>query len=377
VEIKNGRKSRFHYPLVYVFQINLADGLGRFSGLIRLVHDLDLKLLIKKMLRLYLIVIICFSSLLFSCQEKEAVLIRYAHFGVPNEPQTRFVDTLASIVKYRTEGRIEIKVYPNSQLGNISEIIDGVKYGFIGMSHHDFSSLSRFTKEISVFNAPYIFRDVEHAIKATQPSISPVLHEFNRELIDASNIRILGSFYRGTRQLTTSFPVYSVDDLKGKKIRGVPFPIWMSMIKGMGAIPTPVEFSELTTALLTGMVVGQENPLSNIYASRIYEVQSHIIMTHHMHSCLCVIINDKLWKIISEDDQEIMNSAIMEAGQLTKQWILDDDERIKGELVNVGLKFIDEANGLELNDMKQSVLTRIKSDFPQWESYINSIENVR
>lgn len=131
------------------------------------------------------------------------------------------------MVNSRTEGRVEIRVFPNSQLGNISEIIDGVKYGFIGMSHQDFSSLSRFTKDIAVFNAPYIFRDVEHAIKATQPSESPVLQEFNKELIDGSNIRISGSFYRGTRQLTTSFPVYSVDDLRGKKIRGLPFPIWM------------------------------------------------------------------------------------------------------------------------------------------------------
>ncbi len=329
------------------------------------------------MVRLYLIIIVCFTSLLYGCQEKDTILIRYAHFGVPNEPQTRFVDSLASMILKRTEGRVEIRVYPNSQLGNISEIIDGVKYGFIGMSHQDFSSLSRFTQDIAVFNAPYIFRDVEHALKATQPSKSPVLQGFNEDLTDASNIRILGSFYRGTRQLTTSFPVYSVDELKGRKIRGLPFPIWMSMIRGMGAIPTPVEFSELTTALLTGMVVGQENPLSNIYASRIYEVQSHVIMTNHMHSCLCVIINEKLWLRISKEDQAIINDAIIEAGQMVAGWILDDDDRIRGQLKKEGLNFIDESNGLKLNNMKTSVLNQVEKDFPQWKSFIEGIENVR
>lgn len=329
------------------------------------------------MTRICLIIIACSIFSLFSCHHNETVIIRYAHFGVSNEPQTCFADSLASMVKQRTEGRVEIRVYPNSQLGNISEIIDGVKYGFIGMSHHDFSSLSRFTREIAVFNAPYIFRDVEHAIKATQPSTSPVLEEFNQELIRVSNIRILGSFYRGTRQLTTSFPVYSIDDLKGKKIRGVPFPIWMSMIRGMGAIPTPVEFSELTTALLTGMVVGQENPLSNIYASRIYEVQSHIIMTNHMHSCLGVIINEKLWNRIDKNDQEIINNAIIEAAQQTANWIINDDHRIRTHLMNEGLEFIDESKGLQLNMLKTSVLKQVKQDFPQWETFIEGIENIR
>ncbi len=181
-----------------------------------------------------------FILLLSACQDSDKIIIRYAHVGVKNEPQSRFADEVAIIVNSKTEGRLEMRVYPNSQLGNISELVDGVKYGFIGMSHHDFSSLSKFHKDLSVFNAPYIFRDVEHALLATNPQTSPVLSGLNKQLIENSGVRILGSFYRGARQLTTDFPVYSTNDLKGKKIRGVPFPIWMSMIKGMGAIPTPI-----------------------------------------------------------------------------------------------------------------------------------------
>jgi len=188
------------------------------------------------------------------------------------------------------------------------------------MSHHDFASLSNFHTDLSVFNAPYIFRDVNHAIKATNPQSSSVLSAINTELIDNSGIRILGSFYRGTRQLTTKFPVYSIDDLRGKKIRGLPFPVWMSMIRGMGAIPIPVEFSELTTALMTGMVEGQENPLSNIYASRIYEVQSHIIMTNHMHSCLCVFVHEKLWNKIESPEQKIICKLPEKQEVLTREW---------------------------------------------------------
>lgn len=310
------------------------------------------------------------------CRQGDKIIIRYAHVGVKDEPQSRFADSLAKYVNHRIGERIEIRVYPNSQLGNISELVDGVKYGFIGMSHHDFSSLSKFNKDLSVFNVPYIYRDIEHALKATNPKFSPVLEAINKRLVNKSGIRILGSFYRGTRQLTTNFPVYSLSDLEGKKIRGVPFPVWMSMIKGMGAIPTPVEFSELTTALLTGLVVGQENPLSNIYASKVFEVQSHVAMTNHMHSCLCVFVNEELWQKISEEDRETIQEGITKVSFMATGWIKQADEEIKKELEQKGITFIDTTNGLQLDSIKSSVIEQVKIDFPQWEGYMKGIKKV-
>ena len=324
--------------------------------------------------KLFLVSVLAF--LLTGCQEEHTIIIRYAHVGVKDEPQSRFAQEVATIVNNQTNGRVQIRIYPNSQLGNISELVDGVKYGFIGMSHHDFASLSKFHADLSVFNAPYIFRDVNHALKATNPSSSPILAQMNTELIEKTGIRILGSFYRGTRQLTTNSPVYNVDDLKGKKIRGVPFPVWMSMIRGMGAIPTPVEFSELTTALMTGMVEGQENPLSNIYASKIYEVQSHITMTNHMHSCLCVFIHEKLWQQIEARDQEIILNAISYVSSKTTDWIIESDLEIIDELNSYGITFIDETNGLDIKNIKSSVQKQINSDFPQWNDYIQELQKL-
>lgn len=115
----------------------------------------------------YLIVLILISLSLTNCTNDNKIIIRYEHVGVKNEPQSRFAQELATLVNTRTNGRVEIRVYPNSQLGNISELVDGVKYGLIGMSHHDFSSLSKFYNDFSVSNAPFIFRDVDHALLAT------------------------------------------------------------------------------------------------------------------------------------------------------------------------------------------------------------------
>jgi len=318
-----------------------------------------------------------FLVLFGGCKDKDTIIIRYGHTGVKNDPQSMFADEVAKTVNISTEGRVEIRVYPNSQLGNMSELVDGVKYGFVGMSHHDFSSLNTFHNDLSVFNSPYIYRDVEHALLATNPETSPILAGMNNEMVKSSGVRILGNFYRGTRQLTTKFPVHSIKDLKGKKIRGIPLPVWMSMIKGMGAIPTPVEYSELTTALMTGLVVGQENPLNSIYAAKIYEVQSHIIMTNHMHSCLCVFIHEKLWQKIQESDKKMILDAISEASRLVAELIRESDEQVKEKLASKGLVFIDESNGLDIESFKVSVLRQIDADFPKWKYYINEIQKVK
>ncbi len=98
-------------------------------------------------------------------------------------------------------------------------MIDAVRVGSIQMAHHDFSSLDRFEKDVAVFNAPFAFRDPEHAMRATNEETSPVLQEINKKLIANGGVRIVGNFYRGARQLTARYPVYSPKDMAGKKFR--------------------------------------------------------------------------------------------------------------------------------------------------------------
>ena len=82
---------------------------------------------------------------------------RYAHVGAEGESQTRYAAELAKLVNEKTQGRVEIRVFPGSQLGNLSEMVDSVRIGSVQMAHHDFSSLDRFDKDVAVFNAPFAF----------------------------------------------------------------------------------------------------------------------------------------------------------------------------------------------------------------------------
>ncbi|HEX5935371.1 MAG TPA: TRAP transporter substrate-binding protein, partial [Pseudorhizobium sp.] len=210
-----------------------------------------------------------------------AVELRYAHVGAEGDIQTVYAAQAAEGIKTATKDEVTVTVYPASQLGGVAEMVDGVRMGSISMGHHDFASLARLVPEVAVFNAPFIYRDGAHALAATDPDASPALQAINEKLV-AQGVRIIGRIYRGDRHISSNFPVKTPEDLAGKPFRAVPLELWVSMVKGFGAIPTPVEVAELPTALMTGVVVGQENPLTMIASNNLNEVQSHLSMTGHM-----------------------------------------------------------------------------------------------
>ncbi len=307
---------------------------------------------------------------------QDKIVLRYAHVGAEKESQTRYAAELAELVAKKTEGRVELRAFPGSQLGNLSEMIDGVRINSIQMAHHDFSSLDRIEKDVAVFNAPYAYRSPGHAMRATSEATSPVLAEINKKLIEKGGVRIVGNFYRGARQLSARYPVKSPADMQGKKFRAVPIPLWNSMIKGMGAIPTPVEISEIMPALMTGLVEGQENPLNNIIAQRMYEANKFISLTSHMESVLAVFVNEGAWQSIPEGDRKLMQEAFDEMAKRSLQWANDAQAGEIELLKKNGVTIIDESNGLDLKAFRAAVSKQIEAAFPNWGPYLKKIAEV-
>jgi tripartite ATP-independent transporter DctP family solute receptor len=308
---------------------------------------------------------------------QQKTTLRYAHVGADGESQTRYAAELAKLVSEKTQGRVEMRVFPGSQLGNLSEMIDAVRIGSIQMAHHDFSSLDRIEKDVAVFNAPYAFRGPEHAMKATAEATSPVLREINQKLVEKGGVRIVGNFYRGARQLTARYAVKSPKDMQGKKFRAVPVPLWNSMIKGMGAIPTPVEISEIMPALMTGLVEGQENPLNNIIARKMWEANKFVMMTSHMESVLAVFVNEKAWTAVPAADRKILEECFAEMGQRSLKWAKDAEADEVAVLKKNGVTVIDEANGLDLKAFREAVGKQILTDYPHWAPYIAKLNEIQ
>ena len=305
----------------------------------------------------------------------DKINLRYAHVAPKGETQYWYAEQLAERIGGWTGGRVSVTVFPNSQMGGVQEMIDGVKSGSLSMGHHEFSSLARLVKNIAVFNGPYVYRNGDHAMRAGSPG-SEVLDEFNQKLIKDAGIEIIGTLYRGARNMTCKFPVYSPADLKGKAFRGVPIQLWTTMIKGFGAIPTPVEVSELPTALMTGMVVGQENPLDMIYANKLYEVQGYVMMTGHMQAVLPVFINEKAWKSISPADQKAILEGARKLGQETVEISNKSQSELMAKLQEKGMKIITEKEGLRNDEFRKAVLDQVKIDYPEWPPYYERIAKI-
>ncbi|WP_114009201.1 TRAP transporter substrate-binding protein [Cohaesibacter intestini] len=306
-----------------------------------------------------------------------AVTLRYAHVGAEGDFQTRFASEAAVEINDTLKGDVEIQVYPASQLGNVAEMVDGVKLGSIQMGHHDFASLARMVPDAAVFNAPFIYRDAAHALEATNPKTSKALQQINDKLVKEGGVRIIGRIYRGARQLSSNFLIKSPDDMANKPFRAVPLDLWVSMIKGMGATPTPVEVSELPTALMTGLVVGQENPLTMISANKLHEVQSHVAMTSHMQSILAIFINEKVWQGLSEDQRTTISAILDDKANQSLEWAQSSQDALVKELTDKGMTFTTVDNGLDLKAFQDRVLKQISEDFSSYDPYIKEIQAMK
>ena len=280
--------------------------------------------------------------------------MRYGHMNAPGSVAGEQAQMFADLLAERTNGAMKMTVYPSSQLGKLQEQAEGVSMGSITMSHNTAAGIGSLYAPFAALDTPYLYRNVDHLMKVVDVD-SPVMKALNEGLIKAAGTRVLYAFYFGTRQLTANKAFHSPESLAGTKIRAIPFPIYMSTVAGLGAIPVPVNFSELPTALATGVVSGQENPIETIYASKIYEVQSHIMLTGHIMGAEIVVINNKFWESLDAKSRDIMaavaNEVRVKATKMELQAEKEDLEIMK----KAGVTVIGEAEGLKLAAFKASV----------------------
>jgi TRAP-type C4-dicarboxylate transport system substrate-binding protein len=133
----------------------------------------------------------------------------------------------------------------------------------------------------------------------------------------------------------------------------------------------------LATALATGLVVGQENPLPNIFNLKLFEVQKYVMMTGHMQSVLSVFVNEKIWQTIPAADRKIMEDTMFEVGQKTLAWDRDSSDKYRKDLEAKGMIFVTDKDGLNLDAFRKAVLAQIGKDFPEWDALIKQIQSVQ
>ena len=247
-------------------------------------------------------------ALVGSASAQQPMVMRWGDVVAGGHPQVMMIERVAADVKAKTNGRIDIQGFPNGQMGGSRDMIEAVSNGTQQLVTEGAANFGAWIPSISVTEAPFIWKNPEHLIKALN---GPLLEKYNEQLIKARGMRILGAVYYGTRHLTTSnLPVKTVNDAKGLKVRVPENDVFKAMAEAWGAKPTPMNFNELYLALKTGTVDGQENPLPTIKSGKFHEVQKYIILTGHIMTPRLVVVNEAFWQKVPAADRKIVEDVL-------------------------------------------------------------------
>ncbi|MBN8188270.1 TRAP transporter substrate-binding protein [Salipiger thiooxidans] len=291
-----------------------------------------------------------------------ASTLRYGHNNEVASVAGAQADWFAEALGQTSGGDVTVQVFPNSQLGKLQELAEAVSLGTIAFSHNTAGALGSLYQPFAALDTPYLYRDVDHLMKVTDVE-SPVMQELNEGLIAAANVRVIYAHYFGRRNLTCNKAVMSPEDLAGVKIRAVPFPIYTTAVEGMGAVAVPVDWSEVPTALATGVVQGQENPVNVVLNVKLYEVQSHLMLTGHMSNAEVVVMNEDVWQDMSDSQKDAVREAARMTREKATKAILDNEETETQKLRDLGMTVIGEAEGLQLDAFRTSVSKLVDERF--------------
>ena len=239
-------------------------------------------------------------------------------------------------VKEQTKGRVDIKIFPSSQLGSEKDMVEGLRMGTVDAGLIGGSSFQNLDPKFGIEELPYAFDTYEAAYKVFDGFVGDELFK----ILDKKGIKGLSWWENGFRHITNNKrPILTPEDLKGVKIRVTPNKMRLDTFNTIGASPMPIAFGELYSALQQGVVDAQENPLSIFYSNAFYEVQKYLSLTQHIWGSALLSVNQRVWKKISKEDQEIVQKLAHVWRDKQRQMVQDADkemiELIKAKGVNV------------------------------------------
>lgn len=243
-----------------------------------------------------------------------AQTIRFAHVDGA-EWQSSKKGAAAQIFKNIVEGETDLKVelFPAGALGNEGEIIQQAQEGLTQVVMVS-GAMSKICKAAQVLDIPYTFPS---ATVAWEVLDGPFGQELAQHCLNETGLRTLGYGETGFRNFTNNVrEIKTPADMKGLKFRVQPIPLYVEMVKGLGAEPTPIAWSELPNALSTGVVDGQENPVGVIYNNKLHKLQKYLILDGHVYAADFLVINDEFFQSLSPAERAVVARAGKVAGAM-------------------------------------------------------------
>lgn len=265
--------------------------------------------------------------------------LRFGHYGASGDSVTAAAERFAELVAEKTDGSVAIELYPNAELGNSNAMLEGVRLGSIDMITVGNPYFTAIIPQLNLLDLPFLFQSDAHAFAVLDGEVGQAL----MSEMESQGVHGLAFWELGFRSLTTAdTPVQVPDDLEGLKIRTTPNQAHIRAFDMLGANPTPMPFAEVYSALQTGAIDGQENPVNHIYANKLFEVQKHLSLTRHAYTTSPLVINVNAWNGLSENVQAALSDAALEAADFQRELNDEEDQTALDAMREEGVEVIDD-----------------------------------
>jgi tripartite ATP-independent transporter DctP family solute receptor len=290
--------------------------------------------------------------------QAEKLILKFGHVGNPGSLFAASAEEFAKRANEKLGDTAEVQVFGSSQLGNDRELLQKLKLGQVQFALPS-SVMSSISPEFGVFEMPYIIKDRDHMKR-----VEAEMGDMFQKAAQSKGYRILAYWENGFRHITNNTrPINKPEDLAGLKLR-TPKGEWrVKMFQLYGANPTPMAFSDVFTALQTGVMDGQENPYTQIWSAKFQEVQKYLSITGHVYTPAYVLVSDPEFAKLPEDVQKTLTEVAQETQAFVYETAAKMDEDLLGKL---------KAGGIEVNEADKEAF--IKASQPVYDEFGASVE---
>ncbi|MCG8478572.1 MAG: TRAP transporter substrate-binding protein [Spirochaetales bacterium] len=279
-----------------------------------------------------------------------------------DHPMNLALQQFSDGVAARTDNRLQVEIFPNSQLGGNEEMVEGVQLGTIDMANQFAGAFANYVPEMEVLALAFLFQSAEHLYASLDGEPGAILAEALQE----KGFVPLGYFYGGSRSLMNNVrPINRPEDLNGLKIRTIPTTITLEGVERMGAIATPMSQADVYSALEQGVLDGWENSPITLYTLRLYEVTEYVSWTRHFMTPDLFAISARTWESLSEADRQIIREEAQSAVAYERSIWAENTEAAIAALLQEGVEF----NEVEDLDAFREATS------PLWDQYEETYRN--
>ena len=243
-----------------------------------------------------------------------------------SQTSQQFIDKLAEL----TGGKVKVVHHHSAALGGEREVAQQIQLGTVDFGPITTAPLATLVPEMSVFQLPYIFRDYQHVYAALDGS--DTIRKYYEPILDRKGFKLLGFIAAGYRGIYGHYPINSIADVKGKKIRVQEDKILVATFKALGMISTPIAFPEVATSLQTKVIDFAEGGINTFYHNKFYDIVKHVADVRHTHQAVALIMSKASWAKQDVATQKAITEAARHGEQWNRKFILDEDKGIQEQV---------------------------------------------